>query len=170
MQVGNWNSIILESEHEKKKIFLLLKISVHFTSCCTTKLKGNKLPTMEVTYKIPESILNCLLTNPSISSIFSAFTFLYGKRESKYSHDLVMLRKKPCLWFVSIIKVKLNNLSLPQHKAILWPEKTHPNVKFRSTSVRMWTTYLIFCTFNMNTMKCLSIAWFPFLVHNFTLV
>lgn len=144
------------------------EISVHFTSC-TTNLKGNKLSTMEVIYKIPKSILNYLLTNPSVLSIFSVFTFLYT-RESKGSHDLVMLRKKSCLWFAIIIKVKLNNLSLPQNKAILWHEKSHPNVKFRSISIRIWTTYLLFCTFNMDVMKCPSITWFPFLVQNFTLI
>lgn len=119
LQIGNWNSIILGSKHERI-IFILLKISTHFTSCCRAVLNWNMLPTLEVTCKIPKDTLNYLLTNPSVLSIFSPFAFLYKKKEAKCSHDLVKLRKKLCLWFVSIIKVKLNHLSLPQSLFLTW--------------------------------------------------
>lgn len=39
---------------------------------------------MDVAYKIPKSILNYILTNPSTpSNFFLVFTFLQEKRESK---------------------------------------------------------------------------------------
>lgn len=78
---------------------------------------------MEDTYKILISILNYLLTNLQFPHFTQLLPF-FKKKENQ--SDLAMLRKKPCSWFVSTVKLKSNNLSLPQNKAILWPEKGIP--------------------------------------------